>query len=124
MKIAQLPRAVRAFRSVLSDQLFLNLPAEHRDNAACDLDDASLVKWSRWALASVAKFYVADASRRGREVDEVTTQHGVIALARLVLSTNSTSGTFDVGGVTYRNRELGDWRVTIEQVSEATHDRG
>jgi len=119
MKLRQLPRAIRAFRSVLSDRLFLNLPLAEREAAACDLDDKSLLSWVRWALATSAKFYRNDAEKRGREVAEVVTLHGVIALALATLEANATRATFDVGGVTYRGEEKGDWRVTIET---PTHD--
>jgi hypothetical protein len=122
MAFRQLPRACRAFASVLRDDLFLNLPAAQREAAACDLDDASLVKWVRWALAASGRFYRKDAQRRERELSEVMTQHGVIALALLTLKTNSTRATFDVGGVTYRGEEKGDWRVTIERTAEPGSD--
>lgn len=115
-KLVQIGRACRAFHAVLTDQLFLNLPEGYREKAAADLDDGSLVKWVRWALASSAKFYEKDAARRGRELSEVVTQHGVIALALLTLKANATRAQFDVEGVTYRGESKGDWRVTIEQV--------
>lgn len=122
MGVKQLPRALRAFRAVLADRLFLNLPVAHREAAACDLDDASLVQWVRWSLATSAKFYKKDAEERGRDLAEMVTQHGVIALALLVLKANATRGTFDVRGITYRDQEVGDWRVTIERIGSPTHD--
>lgn len=99
MSISQLGRATRAFKSVLRDRLFLNLPEAYRDKAASELDDRSLVAWVRWALANCAKFYEKDAAKRGREISEVVTQHGVIALALLTLEANATTGTFTVNGV-------------------------
>lgn len=115
----QIGRAIRAFHAVISDQTFLNLPEHYRDQAACDLDDKSLVKWVRWTLASCAKFYERDAKKRNRELAEVITQHGVIALALLVLKAKGTRATFDVEGITYCGEEKGDWRVTIERTSAA-----
>ena len=96
---------------------FLMLRDEDRAKAACDLDDASLVKWVRWALCQSARFYEEDAKKRERSLAEMTTQHGVIALALLALRTNATTATFEVGGITFRNEPKGDWRVTIEQIA-------
>lgn len=119
-RLRQLPRAFRAFWSVLSDRMFLNLPEHQRPQAAADLDDASLAKWARWALVNTARVYSEKAKRDGRSLSEVTTMHATISLALMTLEANATSATFEVDGVTFRGEEKGDWRVTIEQISPSS----
>lgn len=111
--ISRVRRAGEAAWCVLMGKTFLNLPDDHRAMAAADLDDASLVKWARWALANAARFYAADAKRKDRDITEVTVMHGVIALARMTLAANATHAEFSVSGITYRDQEVGDWQVTI-----------
>jgi hypothetical protein len=118
----RLSKAAAGAWAGLTGRLFLNLPDRYLSQAAADLDDASLVKWARWSLACVSKNYENDAERRGMNVAEVTTMHGVISLALMVLKANASEGQFSTHGITYRGEPVGDWRVTIARLTPPASD--
>ena len=113
-------RLLNILRAAVTGETHLWLKAADRKKAACDLDDASLVKWTRWALVMANRFYEKDADRRERDLQELVVMHAVVSLALITLRSNSTKATFDVGGVTFRNEQKGDWRVIIEQIEDET----
>lgn len=92
------------------------LSSTDRERAVSELDDASLVKWARWALTCCANYYTGEAERKSRSLQEVLTMHSVITLAMLTLRANATRSTFDVESITFRGEPKGDWRVTVEQI--------
>lgn len=110
-------RIARIMWAALRGETHLWLRKDDRGRAACDIDDASLVKWVRWALVMSRQFYENDAKRRDRDLYEVVTMHGVISLALMVLRSGGAKATFDVEGVTFNGDAKGDWRVTIERIA-------
>ena len=115
--MGRIERITRLIKAAWTGETFLWLNPHDREKAACDLPDADLLKWSRWALATANRFYVDDAKRKERSLQEIVTMHGVISMALAVLKQNATRGQFIVNGATFRGEEKGDWQVTIEQIA-------
>ena len=102
--------------AVVTGKSFCWLNAADSARAGNDLDDASFLKWGRWATATVSKGWEKEADRKGRDFDEVLVMHSVVALARLALRSGGTRMTATVDGITFKGEALGDWRVIIERV--------
>lgn len=94
--------------------------ADH-DKAACELDDASLAKWARWALIRADESFGGKAEKEGRSVMEVMSLHAVVTLACLTQRANATEAKFSVEGATWKGEPNGgDWEVTIRRTDART----
>ena len=111
----RLRRIASVLRAAWKGESHCWLSPADREKAAIELDDESLAKWTRWALATAASYYEGEAQRRKRSLMEVVATHGVIALALITLRAKGTHATFAVDGVTFKGEPKGDWQVTIER---------
>jgi hypothetical protein len=106
---------------------FLYLREEDQEKAACQLPDADLVKWVRWALVQADRLYEDSADKKQRSVAEVVAMHGVISLAKLIADSGAETGSFTVEGASWPGRpdgSGGDWRVTIERLPAPPAEAG
>lgn len=108
----------RVMWSALRGKSFCWLNAADRARSANALDDASFLKWGRWATGIVEHAWMHEADKKGRDFDEVLVTHSVVGLARMVLRSGQTRLIGTVNGVTYAGKELGDWRVIIERAEK------
>lgn len=83
-----------------------------------DLPDAALVVWTRCILAfmeqATNKVNREQVERGG--IEKISAMHGIISLAAMMTRMNAGRASVTAGGVTDKDNELGDWKLTIEKV--------
>ena len=102
-------------------QSVLIMTDEDRAKAAPELDDETLVTWTRALLFSLydiakAKADLNEEDASAMSVERLITMHGVMSMAIMAERVGADTMTIDVSGVTYKDDKMGDWQVTLKKV--------
>lgn len=116
---AENDRLRASIEAITNGETFLLLRDEDKDKAAMDLDDASLVKWVRWVLATSANSFQDCADEKNRSYMEYVSTMAIVTLAQLTAATNSDTAIFSVEGAVWKGQREGqDWDVIIRRAAQ------
>lgn len=85
--------------------------------AYLELSDEVLGRFARQHLIQCEKAYHKHAANTEMPLAVVTSMHASIALYRLCDEANAATMTLNHEGVSWRNDDHGDWRITVERIS-------
>lgn len=112
---------------IMDGKSTLIMTDDDRAKAAPEMDDDTLAKWARALLFSLydiakAKTDLTEEDASAMSVERLITMHGVMAMAIMAERVGADTMTIDVGGVTYKGGECGDWQLTLKKVQTAAND--
>jgi hypothetical protein len=120
--LAEFDRIRKKLSDIADGKTTMYLSDADRAVPTQQLSDASLLVWTRATLAFLEQATTKIANERAdassaeqRGIEKLTAMHGVVSLAAMAIRANAGKLTYRVGGITDKDRELGDWTVTLEK---------